>query len=81
MKVNRRKYIFLVLYVIDILLAANDIDLLVDTKQLLFSHFDMKDLGEASYVLCIQILRARPSDIMRLSQHTYFESIRKRFNM
>ena len=32
MKVSGRKYIFLVLYVDDILLAANDIDLLVDTK-------------------------------------------------
>ena len=51
MKVSGRKYIFLVLYVVDIVLAANDTDLLVETKQLLFSHFDIKDLGEASYVL------------------------------
>ena len=50
-KVNMSKYIFLVLYLDDILLTANDTDLLVETKQLLFSHFDMKDLGEASYVL------------------------------
>ena len=61
-------YIFLVLFVDDILLAINDNDLLAKTKQLLFSHFDIKDLGEASYVLGIQILRNRPSDIMRLSQ-------------
>ena len=53
MKVDRSKYIFLVLYIDDILLASNDIDLLVETKQLLFSHFDMKDLGEASYVFSI----------------------------
>ena len=50
LKVGRSKYIFLVLYVDDILLTTNDTDLLVETKQLLFSHFDMKDLGEASYV-------------------------------
>ena len=50
MKVSWSKYIFLVLYVDDILLPANDTDLLVETKQLLFSHFDMKDLREASYV-------------------------------
>ena len=68
MKVSGRKYIFLVLYVDDILFTANDIDLLVETKQLLFSHFDMKDLREASYVLGIQILRDRPSGILRLSQ-------------
>ena len=39
MTVSGNKYIFLVLYVDDILLAANDTDLLVETKQILFSHF------------------------------------------
>ena len=51
MNVSGSKYIILVLYVDDILLSCNDTDLLKETKQLLFSHFDMKDLGEASYVL------------------------------
>ena len=80
MKISGSKYIFLVLYV-DILLTANDIDMLIETKHLLFSHFDMKDLGEASYVFGIEILRNRPSDILRLSQETYIECILKRFNM
>ena len=53
MKVSRNKFIFLVLYVDDILLAANDIDLLIETNQLLFSHLDMKDFREESYVLGI----------------------------
>ena len=57
MKVIGSNYIFLVLYVDDILLPTNDIDLLVETKQLLFSHFDMKDRREASYVLGIYTLR------------------------
>ena len=81
MKVNGSKYIFLVLYVDDSLLAANDIDMLVVTKQLLFSHFDMKVLGKASYVLGIQILHNRSSGIMRLSQQTYIQRILKMFNM
>ena len=80
-KVSGSKYIFLVLYVDDVLLATNDTDLMVETKQLLFSHFDMKDLEEASYVLGIQILRDRPSGILRLSQQTYIERILKRFNI
>ena len=67
-EVSGSKYIFLVLYANDILFADNDTDQLIMTKQLLFSHFDMKDLGEASYVLSIQILRDRPSGIMRFSQ-------------
>ena len=81
MKVNGSKYIFLVLYVDDILLATNDTNMLIKTKKLLFSHFDMKDNGEAFYVMAIQILRDRLSGIMRLSQQTYIEHILKRFNM
>ena len=81
MKVSGSKYIFLVLYVDDILLTANDTDLLVETNELLFNHFDMKDLGEASYVSGIQILHDGPSGILRLSQQTYIKRILKMFNM
>ena len=81
MKVCESKYIFLVLYVDDVLLPANDTDLLVETNKLLFSHFDMKDLREASYVFGIQILHDRLSGILRLSQHMYIEHILKMFNM
>ena len=59
MRVNRSSYIFLVLYVDDILLASNNPDLLIETKHMLSTHFDMKDLGEASYVLGIKILHGR----------------------
>ncbi|KAL5542842.1 hypothetical protein UlMin_010552 [Ulmus minor] len=41
----------------------------------------MKDLGDASYVLGIQIMRDRSNGILRLSQKTYIEKVLKRFNM
>jgi hypothetical protein len=44
-------------------------------------HFDMKDLGEALYVLGIQILHDRTNGILGLSQKTYIEKILSRFNM
>ena len=53
MKVSESSYIFLVLYVDDILLTSNDSDLLNETKSFLFGQFDIKDLGKASYVLSI----------------------------
>ncbi|RDX62551.1 hypothetical protein CR513_59105, partial [Mucuna pruriens] len=56
-KFSRSKYIFLVLYVDDILLASSDTSLLHETKRFLTKNFEMKDLGEASFVLGIQILR------------------------
>jgi hypothetical protein len=39
----------------DILLANSDISLLLETKSVLFSNFDIKDLGEASIILGIEI--------------------------
>ena len=59
MKVNGSKYIFMVLYIDDILLASSDVNLLNDTKRILSANFDMKDLGEAYFVLGIEIYRDR----------------------
>jgi hypothetical protein len=56
---KNEKFIFLVLYVDDILLASNDVHLLLEIKSFLFSHFNMKDLGETSYVLKIEIHQDR----------------------
>jgi len=50
-KFNGRKYIFLVLYVNDILLTTNDIGMLHETKRFLLRNFEMKDLGDTSFVL------------------------------
>ena len=52
-KFSGSKYMFLVLNVDDILLATNDLNLLRDTKKFLSNNFEMKDLGNASYVLGI----------------------------
>lgn len=59
LKVSGSKVIFLVLYVDDILLATNDLGLLHDTKEFIFQNLEMKDMGEASYVLGIEIKRDR----------------------
>ena len=58
-KFNNRKYIFLVLYVDDILLGSSDVNLLLEIKKFLSLKFDIKDFGEASFVLGIEIHRDR----------------------
>ncbi|GJU81697.1 putative zinc finger, CCHC-type containing protein, partial [Tanacetum coccineum] len=57
LKMSGSNFIILVLYVDDILLASNNIDLLHELKRFLSRNFDMKDLGEASYVIRIEIHR------------------------
>ena len=80
-KFKKGKFIFLVLYVDDILLASSDVSLLLETKKFLSSKFDMKDLGEASFVLGIEIHRDRSKGVLGLSQKAYIEKILKKFNM
>jgi len=80
-KFSGSKYIFLVLYVDDILLASRDIGFLQETKRFLTKNFKMKDLGEASFVLGIKILRDRSQGILWLSQESYIDKVLDRFGM
>ena len=73
--------VFLVLYVDDILLIGNNVGVLSLVKVWLSSHFDMKDLGEASHVLGIKLLRDRKQRMLGLSQATYIDKILTRFSM
>ena len=65
----------------DILLACSDLGLLHETKRMLSKNFDMKDLGEAFFVLGIEILRNRSRGLLGLSQRAYVDRILERFNM
>ena len=80
-KFSGSKHIYLVLYVDDILLATNDIGMLHETKRFLSKKFEIKDLGDASFVLGIQIHRDCSRGILGLSQKCYIEKILKRFGM
>ena len=45
----------LVLYVDDILLIGNDVGIMSSVKVWLSSQFDMKDLGEANFIVEIKL--------------------------
>jgi hypothetical protein len=72
-KIKRSMFIILILYVDDILLASSDKNLLYETKRFLSSNFNMNDLGDASYVLGIEIDRDRTKGVLSLSQKAYIE--------
>nr|GEZ78151.1 putative zinc finger, CCHC-type [Tanacetum cinerariifolium] len=61
--------------------ASNNIDLLHESKHFLSRNFDMKDLGEASYVIRIEIHQDRSNGKLGLSQKAYIERVLNRFNM
>ncbi|KAL0289502.1 UNVERIFIED_CONTAM: Retrovirus-related Pol polyprotein from transposon TNT 1-94 [Sesamum radiatum] len=80
-KVSGSSVAFLVLYVDDILLIGNDVKMLGDTKVWLSTQFSMKDLGEASYILGIKIIRDRSKRMLGMTQTSYVEKVLKRFKM
>ena len=81
LKFSGSKFIILVLYVDDILLASGDVELLHETKRFLSNKFDMKDLGNAFFVLGIQIYRDHSKGILGLSQKAYIDKVLNRFGM
>ena len=80
-RIREDKVVFLILYVDDILLIGNDVGNLSSVKLWLTQQFNMKDLGEANYVLGIQILRDRKNKLIALSQATYIDKILERYGM
>ena len=58
-KRSNNYFIILSLYVDDILIAGNDKKLIDVTKKWLSSNFEMKDMGDANYVLGVKILKDR----------------------
>ena len=80
-KISESKFIFLVMYIDDIILAANELGMLRETKDFLSMNFEMKDMGEASYVIGIEIFRDRSQGLLGLSQKAYINKVLGRFRM
>ena len=81
LKVSGSKFIFLILYVDDILLATNDLGLLSETKKFLSNNFEMKDMDEAGYVIGIEIFCDRSQGLLGLSEKSYINKVLERFRM
>jgi hypothetical protein len=80
-KVSGSSIAFLILYVDDILLIGNNIELLESVKGYLNISFSMKDLDEAASILGIKIYMDRSRRLIALSQSTYLDKILKKFGM
>lgn len=65
----------------DILLASNCMNMLLETRELLSKTFKMKDIGDAYFVLGIEIVKDRSKGMLGLSQRAYIDKVLHCFNM
>ncbi|KAG7532846.1 Zinc finger CCHC-type superfamily [Arabidopsis thaliana x Arabidopsis arenosa] len=80
-KLQNGEYIYLLLYVDDILIASKDKRSIEDLKALLGSEFEMKDLGEAKKILGMEIERDRSKGTLSISQEGYLLKLLGNFSM
>ena len=71
-------YVIVCLYVDDMLILGSNNYIITTTKKILFSKFNMKDLGVVDVILGIKI--SRTSDGLILSQSHYIEKLLDKFD-
>ena len=80
-KLEDGSFIYLVLYVDDMLIAARNKTDIQKLKGLLSPKFEMKDLGATQKILGMEIYRDRVQKKLFLSQKSYIQKILARFGM
>ncbi|RXY01895.1 hypothetical protein DD576_30270, partial [Klebsiella pneumoniae] len=75
------KFIILMLYVDDMLIASANMQDIKDLKEELSKSFSMKDLGAAKRILGMKISRDRTKKTIKLSQADYIKKVLERFAM
>ncbi|GJR70298.1 retrovirus-related pol polyprotein from transposon TNT 1-94 [Tanacetum coccineum] len=75
------EYIYLLLYVDDMLISCKSKAEIGSTKTLLKREFDMEELGEAKKILGMEIIRDRSRKIPRVSQYGYVSKILNNFRI
>jgi hypothetical protein len=80
-KLDSGNFVYLLLYVDDILIASSNAGEIKRLKAELNSVFEMKDLGPAKKILGMEITRNRPERKLFLSQAGFAEKVLRRFDM
>lgn len=74
-------YIYLLLYVDDMLVASKNKQEIKSLEKLLSTEFEMKDLGAVKRILWMEISRDRSQFCLELSHSGYIEKVLKVFQM
>lgn len=73
--------IVIALYVDDLLLASDDLTTLTELKRKLAARFEMEDMGEAGFILGIDIRRDRAARTISIGQAAYVTAVLQRHGM
>ena len=73
--------VYIILYVDDMLLVINNMDVIMEMKLQLSSKFDVDDLSASHLILGMDIKRDRIDRRLSFSKSKYVETILKCFNM
>ena len=80
-KLSGGEYIYLLLYVDDMLIASKNRSVIDKLNKDLSFEFEMKDLGEAKKGLGVEIERDRKSGKVSLTQKEYLKKVLQKFNI
>ena len=80
-KRSKDKFLVLSLYVDDLLMIGNNVEYIKEIKGWLSSKFEMKDMGEATYILGVNISKDRSKNLVSLLQEPYIKKILERFKI
>lgn len=80
-KNEKEEYVYMLLYVDDILIASTNKSDVNKLKAVLGSEFDMKDLGDAKKILGMEITRDRDNRELTVSQEGYLWKVLGKFSM
>jgi len=80
-KLSSGEFIYLLLYVDDMLIAASNMEEIVRLKEQLGSAFEMKDLRATKRILGMEISRDRPNRKLFLSQKEFVGKVIRHFSM
>ena len=80
-EVSPDQFVYLLVYVDDMLIAGKSMAEVNKVKEGLSLNFEMKDMGAASRILGIDIERNREEGTLCLSQSKYLEKVIQRFRM
>ena len=74
-------YIYLLLYVDDMILVCKDYAEICELKRQLSNEFEMKDLDELKRILGMDVKRDRKKGLLTISQQSYVIKLLEKYNM